>query len=82
MHFKRLQCAEVNSQLNDSAALLPQKDMQVSTGGWVDPRASLDTVAETKIPVAARHQVPVTQVVANHADISRLAQKWALFSIK
>jgi len=47
---------EVSGQLHATAALLPGKDPAGTRwiGGWVDPRAGLDTVAKRKIPSPCR----------------------------
>jgi hypothetical protein len=41
---------EVSGQLHITAALTSGKERSPCTGGWVGPRAVLDTVAKRKIP--------------------------------
>jgi len=45
---------EVSGQLHAPAALLPRKE-PLWMGGWVGPRAGLDTVVKRKIPSLCRN---------------------------
>jgi hypothetical protein len=56
---------EVSGQLQAPAALPPGKEHLVPhwIGGWVDPRAVLDTVVKRKIPSSCRESNPRTPIV-------------------
>jgi hypothetical protein len=56
---------EVSGQLHASATLPPGKEPLVPNwiGGWVGPRAVLDTVVERKIPIPCRESNPRTPIV-------------------
>jgi hypothetical protein len=60
---------EMNGQLHAPAALPPGKEhlIPIWTGGWVGPRAVLDTVVKRKISISHREsnlRTPIVQPVA------------------
>jgi hypothetical protein len=55
---------KVSGQLHTPAALLPEKASGTHwIGGWVGPRAVLDTVVKRKIPSPRREWNPRTPIV-------------------
>jgi hypothetical protein len=72
----------VSGQLDAPAALLP-RERAPSThwiGGWVSPRAILDTVVKRKIPSSHRELNPRTLIVQSSDIIYRLQQEQYLSS--
>jgi hypothetical protein len=59
----------VSGQRHAPAALYPPGERTPGThwtGGWVGPRAGLDTGARRKILCACRNRTPVVQFVVRH----------------
>jgi hypothetical protein len=60
---------EVSGQLHAPAALPPGENPSTRwIGGWVGPRAVLDTVVKRKIPSSRRESKPRTPIVQSVAQ--------------